>query len=181
MSPLTLSRSADMVLGSFKLKKNSYVKPKRLFWKKVRLLLSPVETGFFTKTMCYWREADRWACSHLFHCNKRREEATYLAIRSAQNSFSFFSGKLAMLVGVSPMQQNVWKPFKWLFDNLIKENALSCHTPPTADKRCHLPQQYFTKHFPVQSESSSSFEIRHRVSFLWALPTFENMGSAPCP
>lgn len=71
------------------------------------------------------------------------------------------SGKPAILVGVSRMEQNAWKPFKWLVDNLIKENASSHHTPPTVDKWCHLLWKYFTKHFPLETVSNSDFKIKH--------------------
>lgn len=72
--------------------------------------------------------------------------------RSSQNS-SLLS-LASMRVGVALMQQNMWTPLKWLFDN-------SRHTLPTADNWCHLPLQYFTKHLLVESASNSSFKIRH--------------------
>ena len=64
---------------------------------------------------------------------KRKAKTKYLGFRVCWE-FSPHSGKPAILVGVSQMEHNVWKPFKWLFDNLIKENASSHCTPPTVDK-----------------------------------------------
>lgn len=81
-------------------------------------------------------------------------------VRNDQNVFPRF-GKPAILVGVSRIEQNVWKPFKWLFDNLIKANALNHHTPPTVDKWCHLLWKYFTKHFHLELVPNSDFKIKH--------------------
>ena len=91
---------------------------------------------------------------------KRKAKTKYLGFRVCWE-FSPHSGKPAILVGVSQMEHNVWKPFKWLFDNLIKENASSHCTPPTVDKWCHLLWKYFTKHFHLESVSNSGFKIKH--------------------
>lgn len=79
--------------------------------------------------------------------SRGKQKTSIWIVRIDWNFFSPPAGKPAILVGVSQMEQNVWKPFKWLFDNLIKENASSHRTPPTVDKWCHLLWKYFTKHF----------------------------------
>lgn len=132
--------------------------------RKGGLLLSAAEMGFFTKIICYWTKVDLQICyfkkKKILVWLKRKAKTKYLGFRVCWE-FSPHSGKPAILVGVSQMEHNVWKPFKWLFDNLIKENASSHRTPPTVDKWCHLLWKYFTKHFHLESVSNSGFKIKH--------------------
>lgn len=105
----------------------------------------------------------KWICKLAFFSYMIKEEwkKTIIWIVRIYWNFFPFSGKPAILVGVSQVEQNVWKSFKWLFDNLIKENASSHHTPPTVDKWCHLLWKYFTKHFRLESVSNSNVKIKH--------------------
>lgn len=93
----------------------------------------------------------------LVMCLKKGAKHKYLDSHNLLEIFFPCPGKPSTFVGVSPMEQNVWEPFKWLFDDLIKKNASSHHTPPTVDKWCHLLWKYFTKHCGLESVSNSDF------------------------